>query len=679
MKKVRFLICMALFLLVLSGCKKEEDQPEDVFESYVGYWLQGRYDQMYELISESAKKAITRDEFAARYTSIYEGIEMNNLSIAPILPAEKPESGASDIHTFHYRLKMDTVAGPIAIDGAVQIARNKETDHEWKVKWKPSLLFPSMEQGDKVNVRTLKAERGAIYDRFGRELAMNGSIEVLGIVPGKLGEDRENTIAVLSKRLGIPEAIIEEKLAAPWVKNDLFVPIANMTGDRVNLDFSSLPGVTQRNKSARIYPYGEAAAHLTGYIRQVTAEDIKKHPEKRLDSADAIGKAGMEQIYDDRLRGRDGVQITVVQAGGTVKETLAKVDPVDGEDIHVTIDAQLQRSMYRSLDGDAGTGAAIEPRTGEILALISSPAYDPNLFILGLSEEQWTSWIEDPQKPLLNRFTKLYAPGSVFKPITASIGLQLGVSSVDKVKTIKGLRWAKDESWGNYYVKRVRDVSVESLTDAIVNSDNIYLAQEALEIGAENFSREAAKFGFGKSLPIPYPFPKSSLSNNNGITNEILLADSSYGQGEVVMSPLHLALSYTPFINEGKMITPVLEFTEGKVLQGGTWGDPVLTPETAATVNGMLLEVVENPKGTGHGAYIKGRKIAGKTGTAELKRTKGEKGQENGWFVAYDAAGAEWMMAVMIEDVQHRGGSAHVVRKTAPVLREYMKSLSRNK
>jgi penicillin-binding protein len=244
----------------------------------------------------------------------------------------------------------------------------------------------------------------------------------------------------------------------------VFVPIVNVTGERVHLDFSDLQGVTKRDKSARIYPYGEAAAHLTGYIRQVTAEDIEKHQEKRLAPADVIGKAGMEQIYDDRLRGQDGVQITVVKADGEVKETLAKVDPVDGEDIHVTIDALLQESMYRSLEKDAGAGAAIQPRTGEILALVSSPAYDPNLFIQGLSAQQWNSWNEAP-KPLLNRFTKLYAPGSVFKPITAAIGLQLGVSSVNEIKTIKGLRWAKDESWGNYYVTRVRDVPVESLTE----------------------------------------------------------------------------------------------------------------------------------------------------------------------------------------------------------------------
>ncbi|WP_372814812.1 penicillin-binding transpeptidase domain-containing protein [Paenibacillus sp.] len=664
--------CTLLFLFVLTGCK-EKIQPEDVFTSYIGYWQHGQYEHMYELI-KPAQDTMTKDEFVTRYRSIYEGIEMSNLSVTPVIHAGEAENNALDIKTFPYQLKMDTAAGPIAIDGTMQIIRNKETNQEWKVAWKESLLFPSMEKGDRVNVRTLKAERGVIYDRFGRKLGANGSIEVLGIVPGQLGDAKEKMIAKLAERIAVPESFIQEKLAASWVKDDAFVPIVNVTGDRGKLDFSDLQGVTKREKSARIYPYGEAAAHLTGYIRQVTSEDIEKHPEKRFGPADVVGKAGMEMIYEDRLRGRDGVQIMIVKSDGRVKETLAKVEPVNGEDIHTTIDALLQDSIYRSLKEDAGTGAAIHPRTGEILALVSSPAYDPNLFVQGLTSVQWNSWNEDPKKPLLNRFTKLYAPGSVFKPITASIGLQLGVSAVHEIKTIDGLRWAKDESWGSYYVKRVRDVPVESLTDAIVNSDNIYLAQEAIEIGVDHFSREAEKFGFGKPLPISYPFPQASLSNN-GITSEILLADSSYGQGEVAMSPLHLALSYTPFINEGELITPVMELTEGEEPRGKPWGEPVLSQETAAAVNRMLLEVVENPRGTGHGAYIKGRRIAVKTGTAELKRSKEEKGQENGWFVAYDAVRTDILMAVMIEDVQNRGGSAYVVRKTAPVLREYLEGL----
>jgi len=668
MKHVRLVLGMLALLSALSGCR-EEPRPEDVFAGYLDAWRHGQYDRMYELLAPTAQAAIAKETFVDRYRSVYEGIEMRDLTVSA-LPYDD-EGSALDLKAFPYRLRMNTVAGPIAFDGTVRVARSKATDHEWKIDWSPSLLFPAMEDGDKVIVFPLKAERGEMTDRFGRELAANGVVEVIGVVPGELGADGDATIAALAERLGVPTSHISDKLSAAWVEDDLFVPVANMTAERAKLDFSDLKGVTVRTEGARVYPYGEAAAHLVGYIGEANAEEIEKYPEKRLEPGDSVGKAGLERIFDDRLRGRDGAHLAIVGSDGQVKETLARNEPTPGRDIRLTVDAELQHAIYRSMEGDAGTAAALHPRTGDVLALVSSPAYDPNRFAQGLPAELWTQWNEDPNKPLVNRFTSLYAPGSVFKPITAAIGLELGESAVEETKSIEGLQWAKDESWGNYYVKRVRDVPFESLTDALVHSDNIYIAQEALDIGAERFGREAGKFGFGKRLPIPYPFPEASLSND-GITDEILLADSAYGQGEVVMTPLHLALAYTPFLNGGHLIEPTLEMDGDEGTRGTPRGDPVLRPETAEAVNRMLLEVVSRPEGTGHGAYVEGRSIAGKTGTAELKRSKGEQGQENGWFVAYDAERADFLLAVMIEHVQHRGGSAHVVRRAAPVIRGHV-------
>ncbi|WP_202077899.1 penicillin-binding transpeptidase domain-containing protein [Caldalkalibacillus salinus] len=668
MKTFGVFMLSLLLIFLLTGCT-EEIKPEDVLESYITYWEQGDYEQMYGLISESSQAVTTKDEFVQRYRTIYEGIDMSDLEVAAVYnDDEEEENSESAVQSFPYQMKMGTVAGPIDVEGTVKMTKNKETN-EWKVTWTPSLLFPSMTGEDKVIVRTIKADRGEIYDRNGQKLAKNGSIEELGLVPGQMGEEKERTITELAERLSVTKSFIHDKLAAPWVEDDLFVPIVNVTKDREDLDFSDLQGVTKRQKNARVYPYGESVAHLVGYIREVSAEDIEENPDKKLKAGDTIGKAGLEQIYEERLRGQNGVQISIVKANGQHKETLAKNDPVHGEDVHLTIDARLQHLIYQSLDGDAGSGAAIHPRTGEILALVSSPAYDPNAFIQGLSTEQWTTWNEDPKKPLMNRFTSLYAPGSVFKPITAAIGIELGVSAADELRTIDGLRWSKDESWGNYYVKRVKDVPVETLTDAIMYSDNIYLAQEAMEIGAEAFTREAETFGFGLELPIAYPFPQASLSNE-GITSDILLADSAYGQGQVQMTPLHLALAYTPFINRGELIKPVLELAQDVEPVSEAWGK-IIDSETADTVNNMLLEVVENPEGTGHGATIEGHRIAGKTGTAELKRSKEEEGQENGWFVMYDAEQEDLLVTVMIEDVQHRGGSAYVLRKTAAVVREY--------
>ncbi|PZD95024.1 penicillin-binding transpeptidase domain-containing protein [Paenibacillus sambharensis] len=690
MKKYFLLGLMTLIVVLLSGCMKEEEvvvpKPEDTMAAYIDHWEQGQYGEMYALLSGQSQAAITKDEFVKRHTSIYEGIGMQNLKVELDLPEEEIlAEGAGQTRpvktqqvetstSYPYQMSMDTSAGPVEAKGKLEAVKNTETN-EWMINWSPALLFPSMKEGDRVTVRTLKAQRGGLYDRFGQGLAVNDSMKVLGVVPGELGEDRDKAIATLAKRLGMTEEQIRGKLGASWVKDNLFVPIANLTGERAKTSYSDLSGVSIREESVRTYPYGEAAAHLTGYIREVTAEDLEKKADKNLAPGDVIGKAGMELVYEDRLRGQDGLRISILAADGSTREVLTEAAPVHGEDIYVTVDADLQTAIYEAYAGDSGTGAAIQPRTGEVLALVSSPSYDPNAFIRGLSSEQWKDWTNDPEKPLLNRFTSLYAPGSVFKPITAAIGLQLGVTTLDEEKRIEGLRWTKDESWGSYYVKRVRNAPVEKLADAMVNSDNIFLAQEAVEMGADNFSREAEKFGFGQPLPVAYPFPKASLSNK-GITSEILLADSSYGQGEVQMTSLHLALSYTPFMNDGKLIKPVFELHDRvSDVTGEAWGDPLMNPETALAVHNMLLQVVENPSGTGHGALKQGRKTAGKTGTAELKRSKDEKGQENGWFVVYDADNAELLLSLMVENVQERGGSKYVVQKAAPVLHNYLDQL----
>jgi cell division protein FtsI/penicillin-binding protein 2 len=658
---------LLLFFFLLAGCTKHTSNPEDIADRYVQYWQQGQFEEMYDLLSASSRNGMTKEVFASRYKKIYEGIDTDNLSITFLPVTDNNADKDEDRRAYSYEMKLDTSAGPINEEGRVQL--EKEENGTWAVGWQPSLIFPSMQEGDTVSVTTLKASRGEIKDRNGNGLAINGLSEVIGILPGELGQNAENTKAKLAERLQIQVETINRKLAASWVKDNLFVPIANISTGQEGSDYSDLPGVVGRTEDTRVYPYGEAAAHLTGYIREVTKEDLSAYPNSGYRAGDLIGKAGSEQVYEDVLRGKDGRSITIVNSAARTKEVLAKEEPVDGRDVQLTIDVELQTSIYDSLSPDAGTAAAIQPMTGEILALVSSPSYDPNRFVTGLSTEQWEAWNNDPNKPLLNRFTKLYAPGSVFKPITAAAGIELGVSSPDEVKEIKGVRWSKDASWGGYYVKRVKDVPVLNLRDALVYSDNIYLAQEALEMGADAFLEGAGKFIFADSLPIRYPFPKASLSNH-GIKSEIQLADSGYGQGEVVMSPLHLALSYTPFVNAGELISPVLDLEE-KGHAGSVSNSAVISANTASTVKNMLVDVVRDPAGSGHAAYLNGIELAGKTGTAELKSSKGEKGQENGWFVTFDTKETKLLLAMMIEHVEVRGGSGYVVKKAVPVLKAY--------
>jgi len=656
-----------MILSILTGCMGQTSNPEDTLNRYLDSWQKAQYEEMYEMLLASTTKEVTKEDFVNRFRKIYEGIEARNIVITPLSVPEESDNNADSTRLYPYEIKMDTIAGVIQAKGKLQL--EKDEAGEWRVHMTPSYIFPGMQDGDTVRVQTLQASRGEIKDRNGQGIAINGFMEMIGIVPGKLGEDAEETKAVLAERLGMTQEAINRKLQASWVKDDLFVPIAYLGKNQANIDYSDLPGVLRRQEKARVYPLGEAAAHLSGYIREATAEEIAGS-DRHYGPGDLIGRAGSEQVYEDMLRGRDGKRISIVDSTGNTREVLAETAAVNGRDVRLTIDVDLQMSLYEAIREDAGTAVALQPKTGEILALVSSPAYDPNAFITGMSDEQWDAWNLNPDKPFLNRFTKLYSPGSTFKPITAAAGLELGVSYVEKAREIKGLRWSKDSSWGNYYVTRVKDSPKVNLREALLYSDNIYIAQEALEMGADAFLKETGKFLGNDNLNIKYPFPKASLSNH-GIKNEIQLADSGYGQGEVVMTPLHLALAYTPFLNEGVLISPVLEYQEGEAV--GSSGISVISADTAKLIQSMLADVVNNPGGTGYGARIKGIELAGKTGTAELKNKKEQKGQENGWLVTFDTAESKLLIAMMVERVEGRGGSGYVVKKARPVLEEYYK------
>ncbi|MFX3625289.1 MAG: penicillin-binding transpeptidase domain-containing protein [Ectobacillus sp.] len=652
-------LVICCFFLVLTGCQKEP-RPEEALEAYIKAWNNQQFDKMYEQLSSQSKKAITKEDFTKRYKTIYSGIEVSKLKVTPVVPEEVKEK--NDTVQLGYTAKMEALAGPFSFKNSIKLVKEKqEKETAWRVQWNPSLIFPGMKEGDKVRVKTFEAKRGEIVDRNGNGLAINGAAKQVGIVPEKLGPDAEQTKEALAMLLGMAVENIESKIKAKWVQPHYFVPIAVLPDEANDDDYISLPGVAVQQIPMRTYPLKEAAAHLTGYIREVSAEDLKKL--KGYKPGDVVGKAGMEQVYENELRGEDGGRIYIVDANGNEKKELAKRQAKDGQTLVAAIDANLQQDIYKEMNGDAGTSAAVNPKTGEVLALISSPAYDPNAFVRGIKPSQWEAWSNDPKKPMLNRFTKAYAPGSVFKPITAAIGLNTKTLNPNEAKEISGLKWAQNSSWGNYYVTRVKEVSPVNLEKAMLYSDNIYFAQQGLEIGKERFVEEAKKFGFGEKLPLSYPFQQSSLAAN-GVKTNIQLADTAYGQGEVVMTSLHMALAYAPIAADGNIPAPSLKKGEN---EGKVWKEGVMTSEQAKLLENTLIQVVNHPEGTGRAAKMEGAILAGKTGTAELKKEKGGQGQENGWFVAYNTNAPDTVIAMMIEDVKERGGSSYVAGKVKNV------------
>ncbi len=478
---------------------------------------------------------------------------------------------------------------------------------------------------------------------------------------------RAEDLAKAAELLGITVESIERKLSASYVRDDTFVELKLVSKEAYDLkeQLLTIPGIKIIDAAVRFYPLGPKASHLIGYIQNINAEELAEREDMGYTATSVLGKAGLESIFEEQLRAIDGREIIIIDDAGETKETLAHKEKRDGEDLHLTIDSQLQTALYDQFAEDKSASVAMNPQTGEVLALISTPAYDANDFVLGMSSAQWAALNADANLPFYNRFQAALCPGSSFKAITGAIGIETGTVPPDHDFGRSGLTWRKDGSWGDYYIKTLREYSGSaSFKNALTYSDNIYFAKAALQIGAERFAQELIDIGFEERIPFEYPLYSSIISSTEAFTSEIQLADSGYGQGEILVNPIHLASLYSAFVNGGDILQPRLTPGDGIAL----WKEAAFSADTAEAVLDALEAVVE--KGTGTDAKIRGVRLGGKTGTAEIKQSKDDaEGTELGWFVLFNAQDdvPPLLVVSMAEDVKDRGGSHYVIPKVREV------------
>lgn len=673
-----------LYLYFIIQNTTKTTTPQALILDYMNHIEKQEYEAMYSMLAPQSTANINQEKFISRNANIYEGIETQNLTVDNIQIINQEEETV----TISYNTSFHTIAGDIQFENQASFV---ETEDGYKLIWDDSLIFPDLSDSDKVRVSTSKAVRGEILDRNGTVLAGKGLASSVGIVPGKL-KDKAASVQRLSELLEMDMEIIENKLQAQWVTEDSFVPINTIPKvneldlKKVNLDEEALkekerqeelldiPGVMITDTEVRTYELGEAAAHLIGYVQNVTAEDLEEHKGEGYSSDSVIGRSGMEGLYEKELKGQDGCEIYIENAEGEKKESVAVIIKQDGQDIKLTIDAYLQRVLYEQFEEDKSCSVAMDPYTGEVLALVSTPSFDNNDFLRGMADEQWNVLNEDEKKPLFNRFRQTWCPGSAFKPITAAIGLQTGSVNPDEDFGNEGPSWRKDETWGSYMVTTLHEYEPVILENALIYSDNIYFAKAALKIGEENFTKSLKQLGFNEQLPFEIVMSNSQYSNTDRIETEIQLADSGYGQGQILVNPLHLASLYTAFLNQGNVVKPYLLYEKEKSAQ--IWIPQAFSQEVSSRVLEGLIKVVNNPNGTGYAAHRNDIVLAGKTGTAEIKASKEDvSGTELGWFSVFTAdkkVVTPILIVSMVEDVKDIGGSGYVVKKDKNVLDYYL-------
>ncbi len=554
----------------------------------------------------------------------------------------------------------------------------------WQLQVLKGSHYREQSERNRVRVFKIPAPRGIIYDRNGTALVKNAPYYIASLITDLPGW--EINLTELSRLLQIPVERLSERILSHDGRT--LEPIRLKEGlsfeevARIEARRSDFPGLTIETEITREYPYGSTGAHLIGYLSLPTEAQLRKGMFSDLPEGTFVGQWGVEALYDGMLRGVPGRRYIEVDALGRQLRTLNVVAPQRGEDLWLNVDLKTQMAAEEAFRGRAGALMALDPRNGDLLALVSLPSFDPNLFVKGITPEEWERLQRHPGHPFLNRvFQSQYPPGSIFKIVTAIAALEEGVINqnftVDCTGEIQVGIW-KFRGWKEQGHGRV------NLRKALVESCDIYFYEVGRLLGIDRIAKYAGALGLGvppgvrlsteKGGLIPSTSWKMKKKGRPWYLGETF--NAAIGQGYVSVTPAQAALMISAIANGGEVYRPVLVKDQPE-------REPMaklsLRPETIRQIREALVGVVEDPKGTGLAARSGLVRIAGKTGTAQVVKTdsgkdrtrKGRRYRDHAWFVAYaPAEDPRIAVAVFVEHGGHGGETAAPIARA--VIEEYL-------
>lgn len=537
------------------------------------------------------------------------------------------------------------------------------------------------------------APRGFIRDRHGSKLVVNVPVYQISVLPAKV-QGREDRLRIACQWLNIDEERLMQALAG-WLKRYpdgremAAVQAADKKQISVLLENRDLfPFFKLEMKPRRQYPEGSLAVHMLGYVGEVTDDDLKNSED--LHPGDIMGRTGIEYSYEEFLKGRDGIRVVEISAEGIrigeveglhgedeEYERVRSRPPVPGNDVHLTIDLDLQRAVERIFEWKRGSIVIMDPNNGEILAAVSRPGYDPNIFLVGVSETDWRDLNADPAKPLFNRIVQAtYPPGSIFKLVTAYAGLREGV--VTRHRLLEPCFGSYRFGNRNFRCWKPEGHGALSLRGAIVQSCDVYFYQVGEMLTADQFASAGRLFGIGARTGIDLPSEATGIVPDHAYFDRRFgkrkwtkghLLNYSIGQGELLVTPVQLCASTAVFANGGYSIEPhvVMKIVDadGMIVynhENRRWPVEGLDRGALSLIRSAMEGVVSGKHGTGRAAALRGFRIAGKTGTAQNPH-----GEDHALFVAYAPVDEpEVVMAIVMENAGHGGAMA------APLAREIL-------
>lgn len=571
--------------------------------------------------------------------------------------------------------------------------------------------FQVLSDKNRMQLQSITPNRGLIYDRNGVLLAENRPVFSVAIVPEST-PDIDEALLKIDAVVTLSESQVErfrtqlKRARRPYQPVTVKSKLSEEEIARIEVRRHELPGVEIIAELARYYPLGEATAHSLGYVGRINERELTKVDEKNYSATNYIGKLGVERFYESLLHGTVGFQTVETNASNRVLRTLDRIDPVPGKDLVLHLDARLQQRAIELLDGRRGAVVAMEPETGGVLALVSTPSFDPNLFVTGIDVKSYAALRDSLDLPLFNRAIKgQYPPGSTIKPMIGLGGLDMGATTIDY--SIMDYGWYQLKNDERIYRdwKREGHGRVD-LKAAIAESCDTYFYELAFNMGVDGMSKYLGKFGFGENMTLDIPEARSGILPTRDWKRALrgvpwFPGDSlnmGIGQGFMLATPLQLATATSVFALNGKWKPPVML---KEVLEEDLFSDvprrdveiPVLEIKSDTHwefSHEAMEEVMHGRKGT---ARASGRnaayRMAGKTGTAQVvgiaqgekydAEALAERHRDHALFVGYaPAENPEIVVAVIVEN--GGGGST----SAAPVARqlfdawllEYPKDLS---
>jgi penicillin-binding protein 2 len=548
--------------------------------------------------------------------------------------------------------------------------------------------YASLSENNRIRLRRVRATRGTILDRNHNVLVDNRPSFDLVLVPED-AQDVPATIATLTRLLG-PEA---GDLSAPVAaaKNrppfEEVVLIRDLDWDsivRIETHQFELPGVTVQVGPRRTYPHGTVAAHLLGYVGEVNQQELAQRGGYHM--GDLIGKTGAERYWEDHLRGIDGGQQIEVDAVGRKLRVLNEVDETPGHSLVLTIDRDLQLAAEAALGDEDGAVVALDPRNGEVLAMVSRPAFDPNVFARGIRAAEWKGLMSSRKRPLNSKALQgTYPPGSTFKVIMAAAALEEGV-----INAFTGIFCGGGVFFGNRTFRcwRSGGHGTVNVHDALVRSCDVFFYQVGQRLGVDTIAEYAHRFGLGAPTGIALEHESGGIIPTSAWKKQRFgepwypgeTLSIAIGQGYVTSTPLQMANAIAALANGGTLWRPQfvkrVETVDGQVLQEEEphkIGDLGLKKRTVVQLHEALRDTVNTRAGTASKARIANLEVGGKTGTSQVGKmvTRSQHGlvrerKDHAWFVAFaPVSDPQIAVAVLAEHSGEHGGTA-----AAPVARK---------